>query len=116
MIYGIPGQGHRPDDHDPDVADYMDTVLAYNEPNQKQQSDISPEDAAFHYSELTQKYRDKVSNVISVIFDVSKIEIIFKEFQRSAAEYLFYFRFLLVRAVQELTRIGWMLLWKHVIS
>ena len=73
MIYGIPGQGHRPDDHDPDVAEYMDTVLAYNEPNQKEQSDISPEDAAFHYSELTQKYRDKVSNVINVIFYRSEI-------------------------------------------
>jgi len=60
MIYGIPGQGHRPDDHDPDVADYMDTVLAYNEPNMKVQSNISPADAAFHYSELTQKYRDKI--------------------------------------------------------
>jgi len=60
MIYGIPGQGHRPDDHDPDVADYMDTVLAYNEPNQKVQSDISPEDAAFHYAELSEKYKDKI--------------------------------------------------------
>ena len=60
MIYGIPGQGHRPDDHDPDVAPSMDTVLAYNEPNEDVQSDISPEDAAFHYAELTQKYNDKV--------------------------------------------------------
>ena len=61
MIYGIPGQGHRPDDHDPDVAGNMDFVLGYNEPNMKSQSNISPEDAAFHWSELTQKYPDKVS-------------------------------------------------------
>ena len=45
QIYGIPGQGRRPNDTDPDVADYMDTVLAYNEPNQPDQADISPEDA-----------------------------------------------------------------------
>ena len=60
MVFGIPGQGQRPDDHDPDVADYMDSVLAYNEPNQKGQSDISPEDAAFHYAEISEKYPDKV--------------------------------------------------------
>ena len=46
--------------NDPDVADYMESVLAYNEPNQKGQSDISPEDAAFHYAEISEKYPDKV--------------------------------------------------------
>ena len=80
MIYGIPGQGHRPDDHDPDVAEYMDTVLAYNEPNQKEQSDISPEDAAIHYSELTQKYRDKVSKVINVYFYYNKLQLFLRHF------------------------------------
>ena len=64
MVYGIPGQGHRPDDDDPDVADNLDTVLAYNEPNEDVQSDISPEDAAFHYAELTEKYGDKVSFIV----------------------------------------------------
>ena len=72
MIYGIPGQGHRPDDHDPDVADSMDTVLAYNEPNEKVQSDISPEDAAFHYAELSEKYKDKVCFIFYFVLNVSK--------------------------------------------
>ena len=66
QIYGIPGQGHRPDDHDPDVAEKYDTVLAYNEPNQEDQSDISPADAAFHYSELALKYKDKVVNILQL--------------------------------------------------
>ena len=60
MVYGIPGHGRRPNDTDPDVADDMDTVLGYNEPNKEDQTDIPPDEAAFHWSELTQKYNDKV--------------------------------------------------------
>ena len=60
QIYGIPGQGRRPNDTAPDVSDKNDKVLAYNEPNQEDQSNIAPEDAAFHYFELSQKYKDKV--------------------------------------------------------
>ena len=60
MVYGIPGHGRRPNPTDPDVAKDMDTVLGYNEPNREDQSDIPPEEAAFHWSELTQKYKDKV--------------------------------------------------------
>ena len=71
MIYGFPDQGHRPDDHDPDVANDMDVVLGYNEPNMKVQSNISPEDAAFHWSELTQKYPDKVNNMKRNSFTIS---------------------------------------------
>lgn len=60
MVYGIPGHNGWHHDTDPDVAEYMDTVLGYNEPNRKDQTDIPPDEAAFHWSELTQKYNDKV--------------------------------------------------------
>ena len=65
QVRGIPGQGRHPNDTYPDVGDQYDTVLAYNEPNQPDQADISPEDAAFHYAELAEKYKDKVfTNII----------------------------------------------------
>ena len=75
QIYGIPGQGRRPNDTDPDVADYMDTVLAYNEPNQPDQANISPEDAAFHYAQLAEKYKDKVNYRFG-----SRLQCVLKEF------------------------------------
>jgi len=60
QVRGVPGHGRHPNDTFPDVADRYDTVLAYNEPNQPDQADISPEDAAFHYVELVEKYKDKI--------------------------------------------------------
>ena len=72
MVYGIPGQGHRPDDHDPDVTNKYDTILGYNEPNQKEQSDISPEDAAVHWAEVTQKYPDKVNYSVILAYSNTK--------------------------------------------
>ena len=60
MVWGVDGHGHRPNSTDPDVADDMNIVLGYNEPNREKGSDIPPEEAAFHWSELAQKYKDKV--------------------------------------------------------
>ena len=69
QVRGIPGQGRHPNDTYPDVGDQYDTVLAYNEPNQPDQADISPEDAAFHYAELAEKYKEKVYiHIICLLF------------------------------------------------
>ena len=55
MVFGSDRNHH---DTDPEVADYMDTVLGYNEPDKK--NDISPVEAALQWSNLTQIYSDKV--------------------------------------------------------
>ena len=55
MVFGSDRNHH---DTDPEVADYMDTVLGFNEPDKK--NDISPVEAALRWSNLTQIYSDKV--------------------------------------------------------
>ena len=60
QVFGIPGMGQRPDDHDPPVDAEHQTILAYNEPNHCDQSCIPPEVAAEAYAQLTQLYPDKI--------------------------------------------------------
>ena len=59
-VYGIPGLGQRPDDHEPPIDDVYQYVLGYNEPNQAGQSNIPPEVAAEAFAELTKTYPDKI--------------------------------------------------------
>ena len=60
LVHGIPGFGNRPEEDDPAVRDEFDTVLGYNEPNQPDQSDIPPEEAAAAWVELQEQYQGKV--------------------------------------------------------
>jgi len=61
QIFGVEGYGARPDQHlEPEIADWEWIYLAYNEPNQPDQSDIPPKIAAQNYKELTEQYPDKV--------------------------------------------------------
>ena len=54
MIWGYYG-------HIPDIkADPLDTILGFNEPNHEKQSNLSPEEAAFAWIELQEKYPDKI--------------------------------------------------------
>ena len=55
QIFGVQGYGARPEDPDPDIASWEWIYLAYNEPNQPDQSDIPPKVAAEHYKELSYK-------------------------------------------------------------
>ena len=60
QIFGVEGYGARPDQHlEPEIADWDWIYLAYNEPNQPDQSDIPPKIAAQNYKELTEQYPDK---------------------------------------------------------
>ena len=60
QIFGVEGYGARPDQHlEPEIADWEWIYLAYNEPNQPDQSDIPPKIAAQNYKELTEQYPDK---------------------------------------------------------
>ena len=60
QIFGVQGYGARPDQNlEPEIADWEWIYLAYNEPNQPDQSDIPPKIAAQNYKELTEQYPDK---------------------------------------------------------
>ena len=59
MVYGIPGLGHHANTSFPDVPDQYNTILGYNEPNQADQSNIPPEEAAAAWIELQEKYPNK---------------------------------------------------------
>ena len=60
QIFGVEGYGARPDQHlEPEIADWEWIYLAYNEPNQPDQSDIPPKIAAQNYKELTEQYPEK---------------------------------------------------------
>ena len=61
MVYGVSGYGNRPDfDTEPPIADWSWLVLGYNEPDQKEQSDIPPKVAAQAWKEMQDQYPDKV--------------------------------------------------------
>ena len=51
---------NRPDEDVPDVTDQYRTVLGYNEPNQADKADLTPEEAAYGWIELQEKYPNKV--------------------------------------------------------
>ena len=56
MVYGIPGLGHHANTTFPDVPDQYQTILGYNEPNQPDQANMSPEEAAAAWIGLQEKY------------------------------------------------------------
>ena len=60
LIHGIPGYGNRPDEDDPPVREEFATVLGFNEPNQPDQSDIPPEEAAVAWVEIQEQYPNKI--------------------------------------------------------
>ena len=54
MIWGYWGEiGDIP-------ADPYDTILGFNEPNHNEQANLTPEEAAFAWIELQEKYTDKI--------------------------------------------------------
>jgi len=56
MVYGIPGLGHQGNITHPDVDEKYQTILGFNEPNQPDQSNIPPEEAAIAWIEFQEKY------------------------------------------------------------
>ena len=90
-------------------------MLAYNEPNQPDQADISPEDAAFHYAELAEKYKDKVfTNMISLLFSSQIDEKQLRNFQINSNSKNDFFRYLLAQQLVTWILIGWMSSWTLV--
>ena len=59
MVYGVPGLGHHANTSFPDVPDQYTTILGYNEPNQPDQANIAPEEAAAAWMGLQEKYPNK---------------------------------------------------------
>ena len=59
LVHGIKGFGNRPEEDDPPVREEFDIVLGYNEPNQPDQSNIPPEEAALAWIELQALYPNK---------------------------------------------------------
>ena len=51
---------------DPDIAENEKLFLGFNEPDQKEQSNIPPLDAAMLWKELEDKYPDKVCKYVVV--------------------------------------------------
>ena len=60
LIHGMPGYGNTPDEEDPPVREEFATVLGFNEPNQPDQSDIPPEEAAVAWVEIQEQYPNKI--------------------------------------------------------
>jgi hypothetical protein len=56
----VPMIGGYRDHIDEIKADPYDTILGFNEPNHKDQSNLSPERAAFAWVELQEKYPNKI--------------------------------------------------------
>jgi len=60
MIHGLPGHGNRPNETIPPVSSSFSTILGYNEPNQADKADLSPEEAALGWLEMQGRYPDKI--------------------------------------------------------
>ena len=59
MVQGAPGKGNHPTWNEPKADDEFQFLLGFNEPNQADQSDLTPEEAAIEWMAVQLQYPSK---------------------------------------------------------